>query len=156
MNNRAIRVAKNQLQTSDLTFQSQVISTVTNVVTLYWDLVSFNESLRARREALELNQTLYSDNKRREELGAIAGIDLIQSEAELKSAQQDVINAETQVRQQETILKSVLTRSGLDNLAIATAHIIPTDHIDVPATEPVVPIQDLVAEALASPRNPAE
>jgi outer membrane protein TolC len=150
VNNRAIRVAKNQLQMSDLTFKQQVIATVANVVNLYWDLVTFNDNLHARREALELNETLYTDNRRREELGAIAGIDLIQSQAELKGAQQDVINAETQVRQQETILKSVLTRGGVDNLAIATARIIPTDHIAVPAAEPVVPIQDLIVEALAN------
>lgn len=150
VNNRAIRVAKNQRRASDLSFKQQVIATVANVVSLYWDLVSFNESLKVKQQALELNQSLYSDNKRRAELGAIAEIDIIQSEAELKSAQQDVTNAETQVRQQETILKSVLTRAGLDNLAIVTARIVPTDHVDVPPTDPVTPIQDLLAEALAN------
>ncbi len=148
VNNRAIRVAKNQRHTSDLGFQQQIIATVTNVVNLYWDLVSFDESLQVKQQALELNQTLFSDNKRRAELGVIAGIDVIQSEAELKTSQQDVTNAETQVRQQETILKNVLTRNGLDNLAIVTARIVPTDHVMVPATEPVVPIQDLVSEAI--------
>ena len=39
VNNRAIRVAKNQRQISDLTFKNQVMATVGNVVTLYWDLV---------------------------------------------------------------------------------------------------------------------
>ena len=147
-NNRAIRVAKNQRHTSDLAFKQQVIATVTNVANLYWDLVSFNESLRVKQEALELNQTLSKDNRRRAELGAIAEIDLIQSQAELKSAQQDVINAETQVRQQEMTLKSVLTRGGLDNLAVLTAHIVPMTPIAIPTQEPVVPIQDLIAEAI--------
>ena len=147
-NNRAIRVAKNQRHTSDLAFKQQVIATVTNVANLYWDLVSFNESLRVKQEALELNQTLSKDNRRRAELGAIAEIDLIQSQAELKSAQQDVINAETQVRQQEMTLKSVLTRGGLDNLAVLTAHIVPMTPIAIPTQEPVVPIQDLIGEAI--------
>ena len=43
----------------------------------------------------------------------------------MKVGQQDCNHAETQVLQQETILKSVLTRSGLDNLAIVNARIIP-------------------------------
>ena len=46
---------------------------------------------------------------------------------------------DSQVLQQEMILKSVLTRSGLDIPAIAAARIVPTDHIDVPAQEPMMP-----------------
>jgi outer membrane protein len=68
----------------------------------------------------------------------------------MKSAQQDVITAEAQVEQQEMILKSVLTRSGLDTLAIATARIVPTDNFKTPAAEPVLPLQDLVGEAFAN------
>jgi outer membrane protein TolC len=147
VNNRAIRVAKNQLHISDLTFKQQVIATVTNVVNLYWDLVSFNDSLKVKQQTLELNTSLYGDNKRRAELGALAEIDIIQAESEMKSSQQDVITAETQVIQQENILKSVLTRTGLDNTAIATARIVPTDRPEVPAQEAVLPIQDLVGQA---------
>jgi outer membrane protein len=147
LNNRVIRVAKNQIRISDLTFRQQIMTTVANVVSLYWDLVQFNDNLRIRQQALELNTKLYEDNKRRAELGAIAPIDIIQAEAEMKGAQQDVKTAESQVFQQETILKSVLTRSGLDNLDIATARIIPTDRFQVPAQEAVQPIQDLIAEA---------
>src|SRR5581483_7650113 len=75
VNNRAIRVAKNQRHISDLTFKNQVIATVSNVVGLYWDLVSFNDTLRIRRQTLDLDTNLYHDNQRRAELGAIAPID---------------------------------------------------------------------------------
>jgi outer membrane protein TolC len=150
VNNRAIRVAKNQRHISDLTFKSQVMTSVSNVVSLYWDLVTFNEDLKVKQHTFELNKKLYEDNQRRAELGAIAPIDIIQAEAEMKSSQQDVLTAELQVLEQEMILKSVLTRGGMDNMAVVGARIVPTDHIEVPAQEPVRPIQDLVAEALAN------
>jgi outer membrane protein TolC len=150
VNNRAIRVAKNQQHISDLTFKNQVMASVANVVGLYWDLVTFNDDLKVKQHTFELNKKLYEDNQRRAELGAIAPIDIIQAEAEMKSSQQDVTNAELQVLQQEMILKSVLTRSGMDNMAVVGARIVPTDHIDVPAQEAVRPIQDLLAEALAN------
>jgi outer membrane protein TolC len=150
INNRVIRVAKNQLRISDLTFKQQTMTTVDNVVGLYWDLVLFNDNLRIRQQALDLNTKLYEDNKRRAELGAIAPIDIIQAEAEMKGAQQDVKNAESQLLQQETIIKGVLTRSGIDNLAIATARIVPLDHFDMPAQERIEPLQDLISEALAA------
>jgi outer membrane protein TolC len=150
VNKRAYHKARNNLTANDLTFKQQVIATVTNVVNLYWDLVSFNNSLKVDQQTLELDTKLYHDNQRRAELGAIAPIDIIQAEAEMKSAQQNVITQESQVLQQEMILKSVITRGGLDNPTITLARIIPTDHIDVPAEEPVVPVQDLMAQALAS------
>lgn len=150
LNSRVIRIAKNNRRAADLDFKAQVIATVANVTDLYWDLVAYNENLRVRQQALELNQRLYTDNKRRAELGAIAPIDIVQAEAEVAASQQEVTNAETQVLQQEMILKSVLTRSGLDDLTVMNARIVPTDKIRVPETEPVEPVQDLVAEALAN------
>jgi outer membrane protein TolC len=150
VNNRAIRVAKNQRHISDLTFKNQVMTSVANVASLYWDLVTFNEDLKVKQHTFELNKKLYEDNQRRAELGAIAPIDIIQAEAEMKSSQQDVVTAELQVLQQEMILKSVLTRSGMDDLAVVGARIVPTDHIEVPAQEAVRPIQDLLAEAMVN------
>ena len=147
VNNRAIRIARNQLHISDLTFKQQVIATVNNVVGLYWDLVSFNDSLRVRQQTLELNRQLYIDNKRRAELGALAEIDIIQAEAEMKSSQQDVVSEETQVLQQEMILKSAITRGGFNNPAVVAARIVPTDRFDVPSLDPIQPIQDMVGEA---------
>jgi outer membrane protein TolC len=147
VNNRAIRIAKNQLHISDLTFKQQVISTVNNVVGLYWDLVSFNDSLKVKQQTLELNTQLYTDNKRRAELGALAEIDIIQAEAEMKASQQDVTTAETQVMQQEMILKSAITRSGFNNAAVVAARIVPTDHFDVPQQDAIQPTQDMVSEA---------
>jgi outer membrane protein len=150
VNRRAYHKARNNLTANDLTFKQQVIATVANVVNLYWDLVSFDNDLKVNQHTLELDTKLYHDNQRRAELGAIAPIDIITAEAEMKTAQQSVITQESQVLQQEMILKSVITRSGLDNPAIALARIVPTDHIDVPAEEPVVPVQDLVSQAIAA------
>jgi outer membrane protein TolC len=150
INNRQIRIAKNQLHISDLTFKNQVMATVASVVGLYWDLVSDIEMLKVKQQTLDLDTKLYNDNKRRAELGAIAPIDIIQAEAEMKAAQQDVTNQQTQVLQQETILKTVLTRTGLERMEIVNAHIVPTDHFEIPVEEAVQPIQDLIAQAIAS------
>ena len=148
-NSRAIKIAKNNRHVSDLTFKGQVMATIGNVIGLYWDLVAFNDNLKVRRLNLELSTRLYEDNKKRAALGAIAPIDIVTAESEMEAAKQDVTNAETSVYQQEIILKNELTRTGLDSLAIAEARIIPTDRPEVPETEPVEPLQDLISEAIA-------
>ena len=52
VNSRQIHIAKNNREVSDLTFKLQVETTVAAVMELYWDLVSFNESVQVARDAL--------------------------------------------------------------------------------------------------------
>jgi outer membrane protein TolC len=150
VNSRYIRIAKNNREASDLVFKQQVINIVSSVINLYWDLVSFNEAVKVQQQAVDLNQKLLSDNKKQVEIGTLAPISVVSAEAELATAQQGLTIAQTRVLQQETILKNALSRNGVESPSLADARIVPTDHIRVPATEPVLPIQDMVAEALRS------
>ncbi len=73
VNNRNIRVAKNNMKVTDLQFKRQVITTVSAVLNLYWDLVSFNEDMRIKQQALETAQKLFDDNKTAGGSGHAAG-----------------------------------------------------------------------------------
>jgi len=148
VNNRNIRVAKNDVRISDLVFTSQVMTTVSAVINLYWDLVSFNEDVKVRRKALEVAEKFYSDNKKQVEIGTLAPIEIVRAEAQVARAQQDLTNAETQLLQQETIIKNALSRTGVASPAVAEARVIPTDQLRIPVNEPIEPIQDLTARAL--------
>lgn len=148
VNSRQIHIAKNQRELSDLVFKQQVIETVAAVMNLYWDLVAFNEDVRVKREALATSDRLYNDNKKQVEVGTLAPIEIVRAEAEVASRQQDLTISETQVLQQETILKNALSKNGVASPSVAEASIVPTDHMQMPATEPIQPLQDLMANAL--------
>ena len=148
VNNRNIVISKNNLRVSDLTFKQQVITTVASVINLYWDLVAFNENVRVRKQALALATKLLEDNQKQVEIGTLAPIEIVRAEAEVARNQQDLTIAETQVRQQEQILKNQLSRNGVANPLLRDVSIIPTDRIAVPATESIAPVQDLVDQAL--------
>jgi outer membrane protein TolC len=150
VNNRNIIIAKNSREQADLTFRQQVITTVSSVLDLYWDLVSFLDNVKSKQEALAYNERLYSDNKRQVEVGVLAPISIVQAEAAVATAQQDLIIAQTQVLQQETILKDALSRMGVESATLATAHVIPTDRIRIPDVDQIEPYQDAVALALHS------
>jgi outer membrane protein TolC len=149
VNNRQIRVARNNLQVADNTFRQQVIATVANVANLYWNLVSLNAAVKVARDSLSVSEKLYNDNRKQVEVGTLAPIEIVRAEAEMAANQQNVTIAETNVFQQETILKNVLSRTGVASPSIAEARIVPTDSIQIPAVEAIQPVQDLVAEALA-------
>ena len=148
LNSRIIRVAKNNREISDLAFKQQVISTVAQVQNLYWDLVTFIADVRGREEDLRRAEKLYQDNKRRVEIGTLAPIEIIRAEAEVATAQQNLTAATTNVQQQENVLKNAISKNGLQSPSVLEATIVPTDRIDVPATETIEPIQDLMALAL--------
>ena len=70
--------------------------------------------------------------------------------AEVSASKEDLLIAQTNVAQQEIVLKNALSRNGMENTWLDDVHIIPLDHIEVPKTEEVRPMQDLIEEALAN------
>lgn len=147
VNNRQIRIAKNNREVSDLVFKAQVITTVSAIKDLYWDLVSYDENVRVQRDALAATQRLLDENKKQVAVGTMAPIEIVRAEAEVAAGEQAVTVAETQVLQQETILKNALSRTGVLSPAVASAHVILTDRIQIPEVEPIAPIQDMMATA---------
>ncbi len=150
VNNRQIRIAKNQREISDLTFKNQVIATVTAIANLYWDLVSFIEDVKVKRQTLAANEKLYNDNKKQVEIGTLAPISVVQAEAEVAGSQQDLTISETRVLQQETIIKNYLSKTAVSNSLLGGFRIVPTDRIRMPDKEAIEPIQDMVATALSA------
>jgi outer membrane protein TolC len=150
VNNRYIRVAKNNLKVTDLQVKRQVITTVSAALNLYWDLVSFNEDLRIKEQALETAQKLYEDNKKQVAIGTLSAIEITRAAAEVSSAKENLLIAQTNVAQQETVLKNALSRNGVASPWLDDVHIVTLDHIQVPETEDLKPNAELVEQALAN------
>jgi outer membrane protein len=148
LNRRFIRIAKNDQRIADLVFRQQVIDTVAGIARLYTDLLSLNEDVKVKSEALRLAQRLYEDNQHKVEQGEQAPIEVTRAQAQVASNQQALISAQGLVEQQELIVKTAITRSGLANPAIRAAHVIATDSVTVPEAESVRPVDDLITEAL--------
>jgi len=150
VNSRQIRIAKNNREVSDLTFKLQVETTVAAVMELYWDLVSFRDAVQVAQDAMVGSQKLLENNQKQVEVGTLASIEVVRAQAEIALREQAIIAAQMRVQQQETILKTALSRTGVASPGLAAAHIIPTYRIVIPDQEPIVPLQDLTAQAIAS------
>ena len=148
VNNRYIRIARNNSRYSELQLKQQVTTTVSAVLNLYWDLVAFNEDARLKRLALDAARQLYEDNKKELAAGAIAAIEVTRAQAEIPARSEDVLIAETNLLQQEIVLKNALSRRGMEDPAREDAHIVTLDPIQVPEQEGLAPLKDLVKQAL--------
>jgi outer membrane protein len=113
-------------------------------------LVSLRSNAEAQREALGLAQKLYQDNQRRVEIGTLAPIEIVRAEAEVAAREENLTIAETQVQQQETLLKNALSVTGMASPSLMSSRIIPTDEIEVPRMEDLGPIEDLMQQAITS------
>ncbi|HYW45516.1 MAG TPA: TolC family protein [Bryobacteraceae bacterium] len=150
VNNRDIRVARNNMKVSNLQVELQVATTVAAVLNLYWDLVTFNDAVRIKEKALATAQQLYDGNKKQVAIGALAGIEVTRAAADVSASKEDLLIAQTNLAQQEIVLKNAISRNGLESAWLDEVRIVPLDHIEIPKTEEVRPVQDLIQEATAS------
>jgi outer membrane protein len=148
VNNREILVQKNNMKVTDLNFKQQLIATVSSVLNLYWDLVSFNEDLRSRQEETRTAQQLFDDNKKQVDLGSLAEIEITRAEAQLYAAKQDLVISQTNIMQQEIVLKNALSRRGVAVPELASVHIIPLDKMVIPEKDEFKPVEALVEQAM--------
>ena len=146
-NRRFITIAKNNREISDVAFRSQAINTVAQIENIYWDLVSAYDDVRVKERSLGLAQKTLSDNKKQVEIGTLAPIEVTRAESAVASGQQDLIVSQTNLQLQQLLMKNALTRNMTD-AQLASAPVIPTSAMELPKQEPVVPVQDLINDAL--------
>jgi outer membrane protein len=148
VNGRNIRVQRNNIKVTDLQLKQQVITTVSAALNLYWDLVSFDQDARARQQEVATAQQLLENNQAQVRIGTLAELEVTRAQSQLYAAKQDLLISQTNLLQQETILKNALSRAGVATTDLAEIHIVPLDNMTIPAKDDFAPANELVAEAL--------
>src|SRR5438874_1838418 len=148
VNTRNIRIAKNNRKIADWAFTQQAITTVTNTITAYWELVYARENVKVQQQAVAVSEKLYNDNKKQLEIGTMAPLDVTRAEAQLATDRQNLIVAQTVQLQDEQTLKNAITRNPLDP-KIVNIEIIPTDKPTAPAQTEAPSFEEALKEAYA-------
>ncbi len=149
VNLRFIHVAQLNQKVSRLLFEQQLLETVYGISRLYYDLVSLGENIGVKQESLAAAQKLYNDDKDQVDLGTLPPIELTRAQALLSSSRLDFIQAQSEYRQQESLLKEQLLRHmGDPGTGILT--IVPTDRIVVPDSPPAIDVNTITADALSN------
>jgi len=146
-NTRFIRIAKNNRELSDVAFRLQIITTVNQIQTMYWDLVYAYENVRVQKESLAFAEKTLSDTKKQVEIGSLAPIEVVRAQSTVAQDQQTLTVALTNLQLEQLLMKNALSRTLRDQ-TLAGAEVIPTSTMEVPENDQVQPTQDLVGEAL--------
>ncbi len=147
-NTRFIRIAKNNREISDIAFRWQITTTVDQIENMYWDLVYAFENVRVQKEQLAFGQKTLSDTQKQVDIGTLAPIEVVRAQSTVATNQQSLTIALTNLQLQQLLMKNALSRNLIDPV-LAEAEVVPTSTMELPTQEPVVPIQDLVNDALS-------
>lgn len=148
VNRRNIIIAKNNRRIADLAFAQQAITTTTNTITAYWELVYARANVTVQQQAVAVSEKLYNDNKKQLEIGTMAPLDVTRAEAQLATDRQNLIVARTVQLQDEQILKNAVTKNPLDP-RIVNIEIIPTDKPGTPEQIEAPNFEEALREAYA-------
>ncbi len=146
-NTRFIRIAKNTREQTDVAFRLQIITTVNQIQSMYWDLVYAYENARVQKESLAFAQKTLSDTKKQVEIGSLAPIEVVRAQSTVAQDQQAVTVALTNLQLEQLLMKNALSRTLRDQ-TLAGADVIPTSTMELPESEPIQPTQDLISDAL--------
>jgi len=147
-----IQVARTNIQLTDQQLRQRLIEVVTQAIEAYWELDFAYRNLTVQIEAVRLAQQQDQSNRRQVEQGTLAPVDVIQTQTQAATFQQNVYTAQDTLTRAENALKQLLFPSHTDigwGLAL------------VPATpvnsRPVIPdLQEAVKQAISNRPELAE
>lgn len=106
----SIRINKKRLQISEWQLRAQFITTISLVESAYYDLIRARENIKVQRAALEYNNQLLRENRKRVEVGALAPLDEKQAEAEVARGVAGLLSTEQAYALAQNNLKNLITQ----------------------------------------------
>ena len=146
-NLRYLRIAKTDQKISDIAFKAQIISTVTQICNIYWDLVNAYDTEQVGERSVAFATETLDTSRKQLALQAIPEMDVLKAESEVATRQQDLTVARTNLELQELYMKNAITRS-FDDPILQEMAVVPTDHLAAQIESDTLPVQQAIAEAL--------
>lgn len=104
-----LRIARVDHSVSEWELRNEIIDVITEIYFVYNDLYFQMENLEVARRSQALARQLFEDNRRRAEIGTMSPLDITQARAQVASRQEAVILAVSAVRENENLLKQLIT-----------------------------------------------
>ena len=143
---REIRIAKNQVDLSDVQFQMKIIDTVTAVVSAYWVLHYTYSDMEVKRETVQWASDQLETNKRLAAAGSLAQVQIVEAQAELERRKGDLLLAMDEVNRAENVFKQLILPDRSDPMW--KENLKPSDVAELRVVE--MPLPDALQRALTS------
>jgi outer membrane protein TolC len=106
-NTRQIIIGQNNEKISEIAFEIQLTNLLVQAQKSYWDLVFAGQDLGVKQRSLDLAQRTLEENKMKVEIGTLAPIDVIQTQADVASRTEQVVLSTFSVTSAEDQIKKM-------------------------------------------------
>jgi len=151
-NRHSIDVARKNRSLTAEQFRQRVMSVVQQIEQAYWELVYTYNNLQVQLEAVGIARQQDESNRRQEQQGLQAAIDVVAAQTQLANFELNAYSAQAALTRAENTLKTLMLTDRTSPMW--TSALIPMTPDT--AAVPVIPLADAVAEALASRPETAE
>ncbi|HTB18529.1 MAG TPA: TolC family protein [Bryobacteraceae bacterium] len=151
-NRHQIDVAKKNRSLTDAQFRQRVMAVVLQAEQAYWELSYAYNNLQVQMDAVRIGIQQDESNRRQQEQGLLAPIDVVAAQTQLANFEVGVYAAQSALTGAENALKELVLPDRSD--ATWSSAMIPVTPADVKA--PITPLSDAIAEAMANRPEIAE
>ena len=99
---------------ANITYKSNVLTTVSNTENAYYNLVAAREALRIAQLTLDGNQRLFDENKARRNTGVMTDLDVLSAEVGVARSRNTLVQRVQAVRDAEERLLNLINAPSLD------------------------------------------
>ncbi|HWZ29997.1 MAG TPA: TolC family protein [Bryobacteraceae bacterium] len=144
-NRHSIEVAKKNRTLTDEQFRLRVMSILQQTELAYWELVYAYNNLQVQLEAVDIGRQQDESNRRQEQQGLLAPIDVVAAQTQLATFEQEAYSAQNALTRAEDNLKTLILPAR--SAPLWSSALIPTP----PAAKPTLtPLADAVSDALTN------
>jgi outer membrane protein TolC len=151
-NRHQIDVAKKNRSLTDEQFRQRVMAVVLQAEQAYWELEYAYNNMQVQLDAVRIGIQQDESNRRQEEQGLLAPIDVVAAQTQLANFEVGAYAAQSALTAAENALKELVLPDQTDPQW--AAGLIPTTPSD--AQVPLTPLADAIAEAMANRPEIAE
>ena len=143
-NRHRLEVAKKNVSLTDEQFRQRVMQIVTQTEQAYWDLAFAYGNLSVQLDAVRLGGEQDESNRRQQEQGLLAPIDVVAAQRQLATFEVNAYSAQEALTAAENALKTLILPDRTD--PTWSSALIPITPVNV--SPPITPLIDAVREGL--------
>jgi outer membrane protein TolC len=125
VNSATIRIARETRSIDLQNFIQLVMSKINDVSTAYYELIYAIENHKSALETRALAQQLLDENRKREQVGTMSPLDVIQAESGVANSEQGVITTERAIKDNENTLKRLICQRVMEMRGVS---LVPVDY----------------------------
>ena len=148
VNGRFIRIARRRASGAGESFRARLSAVVSGVLNAYWDLSLAANDLQYKQRNRDVAAQFLADTARLIEVGAAPAVDRIHAESAAAAAEQALDVARNNVAVRQNALKDYLSFRAVADDQLAAAQIVAIDPLEVPESDDLASLHELIASAL--------